>query len=120
VARQPFWPGFRWRVLAHRRTPKRVALDGVSCRHCGWAGTDVFVHCDKRKARPWPLKCGGDWARDLVWAHVVEMRSTDFGDRVEFDELVIDDWLHLEQMNRAAVVDRTRQRTQLPRHLGEY
>ena len=58
-----FWPGYRWRTLAHKTT-------GV-----GRAGV---------------------YHRD----HTVAVRSwVDFDCPVEFDELGIDDWFHLEQMS---------------------
>jgi len=57
-----FWPGFQWRILAHKRT------------------------APGRK---------GAYLPD----HVVEMCSSDFSESVEFDELVIDHWFHLEQMD---------------------
>lgn len=55
-----FWPGYEWRILAHRRTMDRLS---------------------------YPDK------------HEVEMRSIDFDHPVEFDEVVIDHWLHLEQLS---------------------
>jgi hypothetical protein len=58
ASRRTFWPGFRWRILAH--------------------------HTDEHG-----FNQGGR----------VEVRSTDFDCPVEFDELVIDHWFHLEQMD---------------------
>ncbi len=60
--RRAFWPGYRWRILAHH-TKK---LGG---RNPGYTGEDIQIRSD----------------RD--------------GDLVEFDELCIDDWFHLEQMD---------------------
>lgn len=57
-----FWPGYRWRILAHH-TKKRGGKDP------GYTGEQI------------------------------DLRSDRLGDLVEFDELVIDDWFHLEQMN---------------------
>lgn len=44
----------------------------------------------------WRMQAGGD-TRDVA---TVAVSSEQFGGRVVFDELVIDEWLHLEQMNR--------------------
>lgn len=65
-----FWPGFQWRVLAHRR-PKR---------HEPWA-TDSF-----------DVRSGIERDAHATFRHFLD------GDW-EFDELVIDDWFHLEQMS---------------------
>lgn len=57
-----FWPGYRWRILAHG-TRKRGGKDP------GYTGEQV------------------------------DLRSARHGDLMQFDELVIDHWFHLEQMN---------------------
>jgi len=59
-----FWPGFSWRILAHKRTRIGRAIIG-----------------------------------DYVPDGRVAVSSEDFDVPVEFDELVIDNWLHVEQMN---------------------
>lgn len=59
-----FWPGFGWRILAHKRHTTGVA-------------------------KPSSYLEDGQ----------VSLRSTDFDTPVEFDELVIDHWFHLEQMS---------------------
>jgi hypothetical protein len=57
-----FWPGFKWRILAHKRANiGRITIDDYRGQ--------------------------------------VAMHSSDFDEPVEFDELVIDHWFHLEQMN---------------------
>lgn len=60
-----FWPGFSWRILAHKRT----RIGRVTS------------------------------ASDYIPDGVVDIRSDHFDCPMEFDELVIDDWLHIEQMN---------------------
>lgn len=59
-----FWPGYRWRILAHKRYNK------------GITGDDSY-----------PQK------------HEVAVSSEDYENPIEFDELVIDHWFHLEQMD---------------------
>lgn len=70
MAKKRFWPGFRWRILAHRRDGKRATMstDSFDLR----SGMDATEYGTHRQI------LGGDW---------------------EFDELVIDDWFHLEQMD---------------------
>jgi len=61
MAAKAFWPGYKWRILAHHKTEPS--------------------------------------ANSAYTGKQVEMHSTDFDTAVEFDELVIDSWLHLEQMS---------------------
>ena len=63
MSRLAFWPGYRWRVLAHK----------------------------KATASKKP-----DYLQDHRW----DVRSDQFDTPIEFDELVIDDWFHLEQMDK--------------------
>lgn len=68
-----FFPGFEWRILAHKRTGRNTK--GV---HTG-ESLDLDAGID-RKSNGYPgirTQLSGDW---------------------EFDELVIDHWFHLEQM----------------------
>jgi hypothetical protein len=58
-----FWPGFSWRILAHKRANVGRATVGS-------------------------YQTGGQ----------VDICSEQFAEPVEFDELVIDNWLHIEQM----------------------
>jgi|SRR5665213_2253903 len=59
-----FWPGFSWRVLAHKR-----------------------------------IKIGRATVGSYLPNHQFALSSDEFLDPIEFDELVIDHWLHIEQMN---------------------
>ena len=66
-----FWPGFSWRVLAHKREGKRASMSSESF--------DARCGCGEPNGYPgYRIALDGDW---------------------EFDELVIDDWFHLEQMS---------------------
>lgn len=71
-----FWPGFRWRILAHERTNqgKKPVYTGrqLDLR----AGKGPLVMADG----PTPIQYVN-------------------GDHWEFDELAIDHWFHLEQMD---------------------
>lgn len=73
MSRRAFWPGFRWRILAHRREPrhKPYVSESMDIRS-GWEPHPVYERADGIRL------VEGDW---------------------EFDELVIDDWLHVEQMS---------------------
>lgn len=77
--------GYRWRLLAHKdlRGDSRIA-----CPRCGFKG-DHNKH---------PKRCDADW-REIVWSGTVELHHTDFAEPVCFDELVVDDWFHIEQMS---------------------
>lgn len=68
-----FWPGFRWRILAHERT-------GVHSRAVH-TGKSFDVHANGKAPG------GYKGIRQLLDGHW------------EFDELVIDDWFHIEQMD---------------------
>lgn len=68
MSKRAFWPGFNWRVLAHKRTKPL---------HHGYATDSWSTYAGQRWAEHQPL-LEGDW---------------------ELDELVIDDWLHIEQMD---------------------
>lgn len=57
-----FWPGFRWRILAHHMTKANT--------------------------------------RGAYTGEMVDLRSESFNGPVEFDEIVIDNWMHLEQMSK--------------------
>ena len=59
-----FWPGFSWRILAHKRT------------NVGRAKVENYLPDGQ-----------------------IDIRSEHFSEPAEFDELVIDNWLHLEQMS---------------------
>lgn len=59
-----FWPGFRWRILAHGR------------RDSGRTTEASYLPNGQ-----------------------LSISSTDYDHPVEFDELVIDHWFHLEQMD---------------------
>lgn len=108
-----FWPGFSWRILAHKRN--RVGKGGHSfngwwsCSLCGFKNCDVSQH---------PKSCPSNWAwknapklgtkEYEAWRLVrgalrhsatVELHSHEIPEPVEFDELVIDHWFHLEQMS---------------------
>lgn len=75
MSKRAFYPGFRWRVLAHKRSKQnsRGAYTGESFdARSGWP-LSKFEIAEKHQ-----VLLDGDW---------------------EFDELVIDDWLHLEQMS---------------------
>jgi len=74
VSKAAFWPGFEWRILAHERTLRNSK--GV---HTG-KSLDVDAGITRR-SDGYPgvrTRLAGDW---------------------EFDELVLDHWFHLEQMN---------------------
>ena len=98
MAKRAFRPGFKWRILAHKPTEGGWWL----CHYCGWKGQDLDKH---------PKKCEGslgafdfermreDKTRRIVHSSTVDLDSEDFAEPVEFDELVIDQWFHLEQMN---------------------
>jgi hypothetical protein len=73
VSKRTFWPGFKWRVLAHERL-------GVHSR-AGYTGHSLDLRVDGRPPTGYP---GIRQSLDGHW---------------EFDELCIDDWFHLEQMN---------------------
>ena len=69
-----FWPGFQWRILAHKRNG--ISKDSV---HTG-ESLDMDSGYE-RQSDGYPgirTRLSGDW---------------------EFDELVIDHWFHLEQMS---------------------
>lgn len=61
-SRRAFWPGFKWRILAHTRT--------AANSRGGYTGGMIDLRSDDPDRPP-----------------------------TVFDELVIDNWLHLEQMN---------------------
>lgn len=71
-----FWPGFRWRILAHERTDQ------------GTKGTYTGRQYDRRTGKG-PLAMA-DAPTDVQYVE---------GQHWEFDELAIDHWFHLEQMN---------------------
>lgn len=77
--------GYRWRLLARKDDTDRLQ---VACRRCGFKGQS-----DKH-----PKRCDGTWD-ELVVGSKVELHSTDFAEPVCFDELVLDDWFHIEQMS---------------------
>lgn len=86
-----FWKGERragycWRLLAHKDEG-----DWWCCQECGWKGNDLSNH---------PRKCEGDRIKDIRHSRTVELHSTDYPEPVCFDELVIDDWFHIEQMDK--------------------
>lgn len=72
-----FWPGFRWRILAHERTSQG--------RKPNYTGRQLDLTAGKgplaMRDAPTPIQyIDGD------------------GHHWEFDELAIDHWFHLEQM----------------------
>lgn len=79
--------GYVWRLLAHKDCGPE---DGWwSCRLCGWKGQRHDGH---------PKKCEGDWDH-RYHSSTVELHSTDFSEPVCFDEVVVDDWFHIEKMD---------------------
>ena len=70
MTRRAFWPGFRWRILAHKRPLKSNpwTSDTFDAR----SGMDSLAAVGRT------VLLDGDW---------------------EFDELAIDDWFHLEMMD---------------------
>jgi len=74
MAKRAFWPGFSWRILAHRREST-----GKNAKHTG-DSIDLSSGMDRVPTGYPGIRAviDGDW---------------------EFDELVIDHWFHLEQMN---------------------
>lgn len=73
-----FWPGFNWRVLAHKRNKNNSR--GIH------TGDTWQTYSGERWSKPPP------WLPDRVYEPFLEGHW-------EFDEVVIDDWLHLEQMD---------------------
>lgn len=78
--------GYSWRLLAHKDEGGWWV-----CRTCGWKGESYEKH---------PKKCEGDYVKDISHSRTVELHSTDYAEPVCFDELVIDDWFHIEQMDK--------------------
>ena len=70
-----FWPGFRWRILAHERTKANSSGVYTGKMYDCHAGKGYIPMTDG----PTPIVY-----LDGIW---------------EFDELCIDDWFHLEQMS---------------------
>lgn len=75
MSARAFWPGFNWRVLAHER--------GKPNSRGSYTGGEWDVRSGVRWRTPVP----GDERRVILDGNW------------EFDELVIDDWFHIEQMN---------------------
>lgn len=71
-----FWPGFRWRILAHERTTQGKSAD--------YTGKQLDLRAGKG-----PLAMT-DGPTNIQYVE---------GEHWEFDELAIDHWFHLEQMN---------------------
>lgn len=71
-----FWPGFRWRILAHE-----VTAIGRKGEYTG--------RTYDRRSGVGPLAMA-DGPTDIKYVE---------GDHWEFDELAIDHWFHLEQMS---------------------
>ncbi len=72
-----FWPGYRWRILAHQKTRigKAKGFDYTGRMFDRRAGTGYLPPTDAKT----PIRyLTGIW---------------------EFDELCIDDWFHIEQMD---------------------
>lgn len=74
--RKPRWPGFNWRILAHEK-------DKANSRSA-YTGKVLDLRCGERWLPPADADTGQRQFREGAW---------------EFDELCIDDWFHLEQMN---------------------
>jgi hypothetical protein len=74
MAKRAFWPGFAWRILAHER--EEIKKDSPH------TGKSIDIDSGiSRTSSGYPgirAQFAGNW---------------------EFDELVIDHWFHLEQMN---------------------
>lgn len=69
-----FWPGFRWRILAHEKTGNTYRHKHTGAMYDRRSGKGPIAPTDG----PTPIKyVDGHW---------------------EFDELCIDHWFHLEQM----------------------
>lgn len=111
-----FWPGYRWRILAHKRDHEgrgatSIGVGSWHCTICGWKGTDHKKHpkkCPAGFAATWgtaPKFGSPEWdarrhlQRALKHSSTVEMYSEEIAEPVQFDELVIDSWFHLEQMS---------------------
>lgn len=73
---RPFWPGSSWRILIHERTKPNS--------RGSYTGTTLDVHSGDRWLQPVDVDTGQREHRPGAW---------------EFDEVVIDDWFHLEQMD---------------------
>lgn len=77
MGKRVFWPGFRWRILAHER-------EAISQRAVH-TGKSIDIDSGfERKSNGYPgirAQIAGHW---------------------EFDELCIDHWFHLEQMDDRA------------------
>lgn len=111
-----FWPGYSWRVLAHRRSHEgrgatSIGVGSWHCLICGFKGADYKKHSKKCPADfASDAVPDGDWnspqgrarqhlRRALRHSSSVAMHSEEVAESVQFDELVIDDWFHLEQMS---------------------
>lgn len=79
MAKRAFWPGFRWRILAHERTEQG--------RKGAYTGKQLDLRAGKGPLAmadgPTPIQYVDGKDTDKHW---------------EFDELAIDHWFHLEQM----------------------
>lgn len=73
MSKRAFWPGFRWRILAHEK--------GTASGRGHYTGPQKQIYAG--------------WEPSPVIASDVERLHSAW----EFDELVIDHWLHLEQMD---------------------
>ena len=78
MGKRAFWPGFSWRILAHERTG-----EGAASRH-PHTGKVLDLRYGKRWLPPADADTKQREYREGFW---------------EFDELCIDDWFHLEQMD---------------------
>jgi hypothetical protein len=112
-----FWPGYSWRILAHKQNKNggkdTHSLDGWwSCSICGWKGQELKTHkksCPAMKQSTWKNAVPFGTPEWDALRHVhnavrhsstVELHSSEIPEPVQFDELVIDDWFHLEQMSQ--------------------
>lgn len=69
-------PGFSWHILAHERTKPTI--------RAGYTGKTLDMRSGKRWLPPADANTGQRQYIEGAW---------------EFDELCIDDWFHLEQMD---------------------
>ena len=76
MGKRAFWPGFSWRILAHERTAR------------GAAKTEVYT------GKRLDIRSGPRWKPQHYEGETQFMEG-----HWEFDEVVIDSWLHLEQMD---------------------
>jgi hypothetical protein len=80
-------PGYDWQIHMHGDQPE--AALAWNCTHCGWEGNAISEH---------PAACETP-ADELHHVSEITVRADDFPYPVLFDQLVIDKWFQMEQID---------------------